>query len=116
GRRIRCGPPGPAGAGRGARHDRRRQPAGRRDRGSPPRAGRAARRDRLTAAAGRLAAMDLPAPWGHAWAGRLHEHVIDSQALTGNPLGDPHRRPLWVYTPPGYAEEPDRRYPSIYVI
>jgi S-formylglutathione hydrolase FrmB len=60
--------------------------------------------------------MDLPPPWGHAWAGRLDEHVIDSEALTGNPLGDPHRRPLYVYTPPGYEEEPDRRYPSIYVL
>lgn len=60
--------------------------------------------------------MNLPPPWGHAWAGRLHEHVIDSEALTGNPLGDPHERPLYVYTPPGYDAEGDRRYPSIYVI
>ncbi len=55
-------------------------------------------------------------PWSHQFAGRLDEHVIDSQALTGNPLGDPHRRPIWVYTPPGYETEADRRYPSIYVI
>jgi hypothetical protein len=60
--------------------------------------------------------MDLPPPWGHAWAGRLDEHVLDSQALSGNPLGDPHRRPVYVYTPPGYGDEPDRRYPSVYVI
>ncbi|HEX2883101.1 MAG TPA: alpha/beta hydrolase-fold protein [Candidatus Limnocylindria bacterium] len=60
--------------------------------------------------------MDLPPPWGHAWAGRLDEHVLDSQALTGNPLGDPHRRPVYVYTPPGYDTESDRRYPSIYVL
>jgi S-formylglutathione hydrolase FrmB len=39
-----------------------------------------------------------------------------SDALRGNPLGDPHERPLWVYVPPGYEEEPERRYPSIYVI
>ena len=25
-------------------------------------------------------------------------------------------RPLWVYVPPGYDDEPDRRYPSIYAI
>ncbi len=55
-------------------------------------------------------------PWSHDFAGRLNEHVIDSQALTGNPLGDPHRRPLLVYTPPGYDAEPERRYPSIYVL
>ena len=60
--------------------------------------------------------MDLPPPWGHAWAGRLHEHLVDSEALTGNPLGDPHRRPVYVYTPPGYDDEPERRYPSVYVI
>jgi S-formylglutathione hydrolase FrmB len=60
--------------------------------------------------------MNLPRPWGHAWAGRLDEHVLDSEALTGNPLGDPHQRPLWVYTPPGYDDEPDRRYPSVYLI
>ena len=60
--------------------------------------------------------MDLPSPWGHAWAGRLDEHVINSQALSANPLGDPQRRPVYVYTPPGYDDEPDRRYPSVYVI
>ncbi len=60
--------------------------------------------------------MDLPPPWGHAWSGRLDEHALDSQALAGNPLGDPHRRPVYVYTPPGYDDEPDRRYPSVYVI
>jgi S-formylglutathione hydrolase FrmB len=60
--------------------------------------------------------MDLPPPWGHDWAGRLDELAIDSQALTANPLGDPHRRPVYVYTPPGYDAEPDRRYPSIYVL
>ena len=46
--------------------------------------------------------------------GRLHEHVITSAALRGNPLGDPAERPLWVYTPPGYRE--DVRYPVVYVI
>jgi hypothetical protein len=47
--------------------------------------------------------------------GRLDEHVIVSDQLRGNPLGDPHERPLWVYTPPGYAEG-DERYPAVYVI
>jgi S-formylglutathione hydrolase FrmB len=60
--------------------------------------------------------MSLPPPWGHAWAGRVDDHVLDSEALTGNPLGDPHRRPLLVYTPPGYDAEPERRYPAIYVL
>jgi len=60
--------------------------------------------------------MNLPPPWGHTWRGRLDEHALDSQALTGNPLGDPHRRPLYVYLPPGYDDDPSRRYPSVYLI
>ncbi len=33
--------------------------------------------------------------------GTLHELEIDSAALRGNPLGDPARRPLLVWEPPG---------------
>lgn len=55
-------------------------------------------------------------PWSARLAGRLDELVIDSPALRGNPLGDPSRRPLWVYTPPGYDADARRRYPSVYVI
>lgn len=55
-------------------------------------------------------------PWAHPFAGRLDDLVIDSQALTGNPLGDPHRRPLLVQLPPGYDEAPERRYPTVYVL
>ena len=46
-------------------------------------------------------------PWGHRWAGRIHDHVLDSEVLNGNPLGDPFRRPLYVYTPPAYEAEPN---------
>jgi len=55
-------------------------------------------------------------PWDIELAGRIDELRIDSEALRGNPLGDAHVRPLWVYTPPGYDDEPDRRYPSVYVL
>jgi Putative esterase len=55
-------------------------------------------------------------PWSKPLAGRLDEHELESGALRGNPLGDPHFRPLWVYVPPGYDDEPDRRYPSVYQI
>jgi hypothetical protein len=55
-------------------------------------------------------------PWSYDLAGRFEEHAFESEALKGNPLGDPHVRPLWVYVPPGYDDEHDRRYPSIYVI
>ena len=55
-------------------------------------------------------------PWSADLAGRIDELVISSELLRGNPLGDPHERPLLVYLPPGYDDEPDRRYPSVYVI
>src|SRR3989440_7768977 len=55
-------------------------------------------------------------PWSTDFAGRLEETAFESAVLADNPLGDPHVRPLWVYVPPGYDDEPDRRYPSIYVI
>jgi S-formylglutathione hydrolase FrmB len=55
-------------------------------------------------------------PWSAEFAGRLDEHLITSEVLRGNPLHDPHERPLWVYVPPGYDDAPDRRFPSIYVI
>ena len=55
-------------------------------------------------------------PWSHDFAGRLDEHVVSSEALRGNPLGDPYERPLWVYVPPGYDDRPDRRYPTLFVI
>ena len=55
-------------------------------------------------------------PWSYELAGRLDEHAFESTRLEGNPLGDPHVRPLWVYLPPGYDDDPERRYPSIYVI
>ena len=37
---------------------------------------------------------------------------FESEALRGNPLGDPHVRPLYVYVPT-YTS---RRYPAVYVI
>ncbi len=55
-------------------------------------------------------------PWSAPLAGRIDELTIESALLRDNPLGDPHERPLWVYVPPGYDDDPDRRWPSIYVI
>ena len=55
-------------------------------------------------------------PWGRELAGHIDEHVFTSRSLAGNKLGDPAERPLWVYTPPGYQGDGDRRYPSVYVI
>jgi hypothetical protein len=55
-------------------------------------------------------------PWSIDPEGRFEEHEFESRALRGNPLGDPDRRPLWVYVPPGYDDDPGRRYPSVYAI
>ena len=52
-------------------------------------------------------------PWSRELAGRLDEHTVESAALKGNPLADPHVRPLWVYVPPGVGDTP---LPSIYLI
>jgi hypothetical protein len=55
-------------------------------------------------------------PWSFEPKGRFDEHTISSRALIGNALDDPADRPLWVYVPPGYENDPTARYPSIYVI
>jgi S-formylglutathione hydrolase FrmB len=54
-------------------------------------------------------------PWGRELVGRVEERWFDSELLAGNPLGDPARRPVLVYLPPGY-DDSDERYPSIYLI
>jgi S-formylglutathione hydrolase FrmB len=55
-------------------------------------------------------------PWSFEVRGRFDEHTIQSEALRGNPLDDPHERPVWVYTPPGYDDDADARYPAVYEI
>jgi S-formylglutathione hydrolase FrmB len=54
-------------------------------------------------------------PWGAELAGRLERTFIVSELLRGNPLGDPHERPIWVYLPPGY-DDGDVGYPTVYVL
>ena len=54
-------------------------------------------------------------PYSAELVGRLDEHVLSSELLRGNPLGDPAERPLEVYVPPGY-DDASRRYPSVYVL
>lgn len=41
---------------------------------------------------------------------------IESPALAHNPLGDPSRRLIGVYTPPGYDEGGSARYPVLYLL
>ncbi|MGB7052346.1 MAG: alpha/beta hydrolase-fold protein [Acidimicrobiales bacterium] len=58
----------------------------------------------------------MPLPWEKELAGRIDHHVVSSSVLRDNPLGDPSDRPLWVYVPPGYDDDPGRRFPSVYVL
>jgi S-formylglutathione hydrolase FrmB len=55
-------------------------------------------------------------PWHVEPKGRFERLTVTSRVLEGNPLGDPHERPLWVYLPPAVGDDPARRYPSIYLI
>ena len=41
------------------------------------------------------------APWERELRGTFEKLVVESEVLASNPLGDPARRPLYVYTPPG---------------
>jgi hypothetical protein len=65
-----------------------------------------------------LRELDQPAgaPWGRSLAGALDQLVVQSDFLAGNPLGDPARRPLYVYRSPGVARGEARDVASIYVI
>src|SRR5918992_1353779 len=56
------------------------------------------------------------APWERPVHGTLDRLVVESDVLAGNPLGDPSRRPLYVYRPPGVEPDHPRPLPSVYVI
>jgi hypothetical protein len=55
------------------------------------------------------------APWERALRGRLDELTVESELLAGNPLGDPARRPLYVFVPESVASSDDR-FLAIYLI
>jgi predicted esterase len=57
---------------------------------------------------GAQAIAQIPAYW--------IQDQITSPALQGNVLGDPATRPVLVYLPPSYSQEPQRRYPTIYLL
>jgi S-formylglutathione hydrolase FrmB len=48
--------------------------------------------------------------------GRVDTPYLQSQILQGNLPGDPTERMLPVYLPPSYDDNPDKRYPVIYVL
>jgi S-formylglutathione hydrolase FrmB len=61
----------------------------------------------VTGAAGR--------PWATELAGTVVELTVESELLAGNPLGDPTRRPLYVYLPPG-VDRTGTGLPAVFVI
>ncbi|MFN8448175.1 MAG: hypothetical protein U0521_06205 [Anaerolineae bacterium] len=48
--------------------------------------------------------------------GRVDTPYLESDVLKGNLPGDPVERMPPVYLPPGYDDDPARRYPVIYVL
>jgi hypothetical protein len=56
------------------------------------------------------------APWERPLHGVLDRLVVESELLADNPLGDPARRPLYVYRPPGVEIDHPRALPVVYVI
>ena len=56
------------------------------------------------------------APWERPLRGVLDRLAVESELLAENPLGDPSRRPLYVYRPPGVEVDHPRPLPSVYVI
>lgn len=57
-----------------------------------------------------------PTPPSSKLRGRVDVHVLESAALRGNPLGDPHHREVLVYTPPSYDASASRRYPVVMIL
>jgi enterochelin esterase family protein len=47
---------------------------------------------------------------------RVERITIESTALKGNRLGDPHVRSLFVYLPDGYDADPARHYPALLML
>ena len=56
------------------------------------------------------------APWQRPLAGVLDALVVESELLAGNPLGDPARRPLYIYSSSGVAAGRSTGVASVYVI
>lgn len=48
--------------------------------------------------------------------GTVERLVVHGTSLEGNLNGDPADRPVFVYLPPSYKTEPNRRYPVVYLL
>ncbi|MEO5902413.1 MAG: alpha/beta hydrolase-fold protein [Gemmatimonadaceae bacterium] len=48
--------------------------------------------------------------------GVIHFDTVAAPSLKGNLLGDSDRRAVSIYVPPGYAKNPRKRYPVVYLL
>jgi enterochelin esterase family protein len=48
--------------------------------------------------------------------GRIEIRTLESAALRGNPLGDPHLRDVIAYLPPSYDASGSKRYPLVVIL
>src|SRR3954451_8600676 len=64
----------------------------------------------------REASGPLDPPWNRELRGSFDELIVESDLLAGNPLGDPSKRPLYVYRPPGVEAGGGGDLPSVYLI
>jgi len=48
--------------------------------------------------------------------GTVERIMVHGKSLEGNLNGDPADRPVFVYLPPSYKTEPNRRYPVVYLL
>jgi S-formylglutathione hydrolase FrmB len=48
--------------------------------------------------------------------GTVERIVVHGKSLEGNLNGDPVERPVFVYLPPSYKTQPNRRYPVVYLL
>jgi enterochelin esterase-like enzyme len=55
-------------------------------------------------------------PWERPLAGRFEQLKVESELLRGNPLGDPARRPLYVYLSPGVTDQRSGGAPVVYLL
>ncbi len=58
----------------------------------------------------------LGPPWSRPASGAFDALVVQSELLEGNPLGDPARRPLYVYSSPGVVGGSATEVSSVYVL
>src|SRR5690606_35904169 len=63
-----------------------------------------------------LSAAAYAQPPAEPAAGSLERITVHGPSLDGNLEGDDPNREVFVYLPPSYASNPDRRYPVVYYL